>query len=159
MHSFVNSLNQLLTNHLINSPNNYLSACLDNFYEQSEPGVVCVFSLKNPSFPEYLCHAPSGVMCIDVHPQVPTPYIRVVDPSGILRNLDPDPFFLELIIFLNFNLKKCMICSLCTLVLSCSIVNPSNGWMDHDPINKKQNKNRSRLIMALKKIVKKDKIF
>ena len=43
----------------------------DNFYEQSEPGVVCVFSLKNPSYPEFLCHAPCGVMCLDFHPEHP----------------------------------------------------------------------------------------
>ena len=42
----------------------------DNFYEQSEPGMVCVFSLKNPSYPEFLCKAPCGVMCIDVNPMV-----------------------------------------------------------------------------------------
>ena len=42
----------------------------DNFYEQTEAGVVCVFSLKNPSYPEFLCHAPCGVMCLDFHPEV-----------------------------------------------------------------------------------------
>ena len=45
----------------------------DNFYEQDTEtqGVVCVFSLKNPSYPEYLCIAQSGVLCIDIHPQHP----------------------------------------------------------------------------------------
>ena len=46
------------------------SSSLDNFYEQTEPGVVCVFSLKNPSYPEFLCQAPCGVMCLDFHPEV-----------------------------------------------------------------------------------------
>ena len=32
--------------------------------------MVCVFSLKNPSYPEFLCHAPCGVMCLDFHPEV-----------------------------------------------------------------------------------------
>lgn len=32
--------------------------------------MVCVFSLKNPSYPEYLCQAPCGVMCLDIHPEV-----------------------------------------------------------------------------------------
>ena len=32
---------------------------------------VCVFSLKNPSFPEYLCAANSGVMCVDIHSRHP----------------------------------------------------------------------------------------
>lgn len=32
---------------------------------------MCVFSLKNPSFPEYLCAANSGVMCVDIHSKHP----------------------------------------------------------------------------------------
>jgi len=34
-------------------------------------GVVCVFSLKNPSYPEYLCHASAGVTAVDIHPHHP----------------------------------------------------------------------------------------
>ena len=34
-------------------------------------GVVCVFSLKNPSYPEYLCLSHCGVMCVDIHPNHP----------------------------------------------------------------------------------------
>ena len=46
---------------------------LDNFYQQDTEtqGVVCVFSLKNPSYPEYLCLAQCGVLCLDIHPQHP----------------------------------------------------------------------------------------
>ena len=46
---------------------------IDNFYEQDNEtqGVVCVFSLKNPAYPEYLCTAPCGVLCVDIHPQHP----------------------------------------------------------------------------------------
>ena len=39
-------------------------------YKQTEPGVICIFSLKNPSYPEYQCWTSCGVMCIDFHPQV-----------------------------------------------------------------------------------------
>ena len=39
-------------------------------YNQSQNGVICIFSLKNPSYPEYLCWAESGVMCLDFHQQV-----------------------------------------------------------------------------------------
>ena len=42
-----------------------------NFYQQDSThvnGVVCIFSLKNPSYPEYLCHAGSGVTAVDIHP-------------------------------------------------------------------------------------------
>ena len=46
---------------------------VDNFYEQEsgENGCVCVFSLKNPSYPEYLCQAQSGVICVDIHSEHP----------------------------------------------------------------------------------------
>ena len=32
---------------------------------------MAVFSLKNPSYPEYLCQAQCGVMCLDIHPEHP----------------------------------------------------------------------------------------
>jgi dynein intermediate chain 1 len=35
------------------------------------PGIICCFSLKNPSYPEYCFGTPSGVMAIDVHPKRP----------------------------------------------------------------------------------------
>ena len=43
----------------------------DNFYQQDGNalcGVVCVFSLKNPSYPEYLCQSGSGITAVDIHP-------------------------------------------------------------------------------------------
>ena len=43
----------------------------DNFYLQSEPGYACIFSLKNPSHPEFTCSASCGVMCVDISPQHP----------------------------------------------------------------------------------------
>ena len=49
------------------------SNLLDNFYDQESGrnGCVCIFSLKNPSYPEYLCQAQSGVICVDIHPDHP----------------------------------------------------------------------------------------
>lgn len=35
-------------------------------------GVICCFSLKNTSFPEYTFATESGVMCLDFHPQHPS---------------------------------------------------------------------------------------
>jgi len=32
-------------------------------------GMLCLFSLKNPSWPEFSCNTPTGVMCVDWHPQ------------------------------------------------------------------------------------------
>jgi len=32
-------------------------------------GMLCLYSLKNPSFPEYTCQTDSGVMCLDWHSQ------------------------------------------------------------------------------------------
>ena len=50
--------------------NLYNHGCLDSISAQSRSGVICIFSLKNPSYPEYLCWAQAGIMCIDFHPQV-----------------------------------------------------------------------------------------
>lgn len=41
-----------------------------------EEGVVCLFTLKNPSFPDYICITESAVMCVDLHPKYP--YMVVV---------------------------------------------------------------------------------
>ena len=34
-------------------------------------GAMCLFTLKNPSFPEYVCITETGVMCVDIHPKHP----------------------------------------------------------------------------------------
>jgi len=39
-----------------------------DFMKQSG-GLLCLYSLKNPSHPEYTCATDSGVMCLDWHPQ------------------------------------------------------------------------------------------
>lgn len=36
-----------------------------------QEGAVCLFTLKNPSFPDYICLTDSGVMCADTHPKYP----------------------------------------------------------------------------------------
>ena len=33
-------------------------------------GLLCLYSLKNPSYPEYACPTESGVLCLDWHAQV-----------------------------------------------------------------------------------------
>lgn len=38
-------------------------------YMKQSPGMICCFSLKNTSHPEFLFSCPSGVMCLDFHPQ------------------------------------------------------------------------------------------
>ena len=42
-----------------------------DFYKQQNIGYVCLYSLKNPSYPEWLCQTNSGVMCVDMHPRHP----------------------------------------------------------------------------------------
>ena len=32
-------------------------------------GMLCLYSLKNPSYPEFTCSTDTGVMCVDWHPQ------------------------------------------------------------------------------------------
>ena len=39
-----------------------------NFYKQPPHGFLCLFSLKNPSYPEYLCRTHCGIICLDIHP-------------------------------------------------------------------------------------------
>ena len=34
-------------------------------------GIICVFSLKNSSHPEYIFHAPCRIMSVDFHPNHP----------------------------------------------------------------------------------------
>ena len=39
-----------------------------DFYKQPDSGHLCLYSLKNPSYPEYVHSTSSGVMCLDIHP-------------------------------------------------------------------------------------------
>ncbi|XP_076260407.1 dynein intermediate chain 2, ciliary [Rhynchophorus ferrugineus] len=47
-----------------------------DFMKPTPEGAVCMFTLKNPSFPDYICMTESGVMCVDTHPRYP--YMVVV---------------------------------------------------------------------------------
>nr|CAD7404017.1 unnamed protein product [Timema cristinae] len=49
---------------------------LVDFMKQHPEGAVCLFTLKNPSFPEYICTTDSGVVCVDIHPKYP--YLMVI---------------------------------------------------------------------------------
>ena len=42
-----------------------------NFYSQPALGFVCLYSLKNPGYPEWVCRLGCGVMCVDLHPTHP----------------------------------------------------------------------------------------
>ena len=61
---------------------------VDNFYEQEsgENGCVCVFSLKNPSYPEYLCQAQRGVICVDIHSEHPHMLAAGLADGNVSRN-------------------------------------------------------------------------
>ncbi|KAK1743553.1 outer dynein arm intermediate chain subunit-like protein [Skeletonema marinoi] len=41
-------------------------------YMRQSSGMVCCFSLKNTSYPEYIISVESGVMCLDFHPRHPS---------------------------------------------------------------------------------------
>lgn len=45
-------------------------------------GVVCCFSLKNTSSPEFIFSTESGVMCLDFHPQVSLNTVDVVEQKA-----------------------------------------------------------------------------
>ena len=40
-----------------------------DFYCQPRLGYVCLFSLKNPSYPEWLASSPCSVLSVDIHPR------------------------------------------------------------------------------------------
>ncbi|CAG9860678.1 unnamed protein product [Phyllotreta striolata] len=51
-----------------------LFAVCFGFLDYSKPvagGALCLFTLKNPSFPDYVCMTDSAVMCVDTHKNYP----------------------------------------------------------------------------------------
>ncbi|XP_075168505.1 dynein intermediate chain 2, ciliary [Haematobia irritans] len=42
-----------------------------DFMKQPSEGSVCLFTVKNPSYPDYIIMTESGVMCCDIHPKYP----------------------------------------------------------------------------------------
>ena len=42
----------------------------DDFMKQNN-GMVMMYSLKNPSYPDYIFYTEAGVMCLDIHPDHP----------------------------------------------------------------------------------------
>ncbi len=38
---------------------------------KQRPGTICIYSLKNTTFPEYTYSCDSGAMCLDFHPSHP----------------------------------------------------------------------------------------
>lgn len=49
-------------------------------------GHVCLFSLKNPSFPEWICPTESPVMCVDINKL--HPHLIVIGKKLRLKKLD-----------------------------------------------------------------------
>ena len=47
---------------------------LDSFHEHTRQmqndskGLVCVYSLKNPTYPDFICHSSCAILCIDINP-------------------------------------------------------------------------------------------
>lgn len=44
---------------------------LVEFRDQKEDGLMCMFTLKTPSQPEYIVVTEAGVMSVDIHPTLP----------------------------------------------------------------------------------------
>ena len=42
-----------------------------DFYTKAKTGYLCFFSLKNCSYPEYICSTWCGILCMDIHPAYP----------------------------------------------------------------------------------------
>ncbi|KAJ6643291.1 Dynein intermediate chain 2, ciliary [Pseudolycoriella hygida] len=63
-----------------------------DFLRQQAEGGVCLFTIKNPSFPDYRITTESGVMCCDIHPKYP--YLLVIgmyDGNVAVYNLQTNP--------------------------------------------------------------------
>ncbi|XP_022903959.1 dynein intermediate chain 2, ciliary [Onthophagus taurus] len=51
-----------------------LFAVCYGFFDFTKPvinGALCLFTIKNPSFPEHICMTQSAVMCVDIHKKFP----------------------------------------------------------------------------------------
>ena len=42
-----------------------------DFYQRYQESYLCLYSLKNPSYPEYICKTHCGIMCLDIHQKYP----------------------------------------------------------------------------------------
>ena len=57
-------------------------------FSRQGPGLIASFTLKNPSYPEYLYSTDSGVLCLDFHPQHPSMIaVGLYDGSVMIYNL------------------------------------------------------------------------
>lgn len=52
----------------ITLPSQLSLSCPDDFNKQGA-GMLVFYSLKNPSFPEFIYRTPSGVLCLDINEQ------------------------------------------------------------------------------------------
>ena len=75
-----------------------------NFYDQPQCGYICFYSLKNPSYPEYVLHSYCGVMCLDSNPAHPQMVAAgVADGNGAVYDLtrsSSSPTFLSQVIII-----------------------------------------------------------
>lgn len=59
-----------------------------DFYYQPDQGLICLFSLKNCSYPEFSLTVPAGVLSIDFHPKYPYMLVAgTVDGNVAVFNL------------------------------------------------------------------------
>ena len=59
-----------------------------DFYKKTKQGFLCLYSLKNPSYPEYICNSSSDILCCDIHPDYPN--MVTTKRSVHLSSLIPD---------------------------------------------------------------------
>ncbi|EDV55380.2 dynein intermediate chain 2, ciliary isoform X2 [Drosophila erecta] len=62
-----------------------------DFMKQTNEGYLCLFTVKNPSFPDYIIQTDCGVMCCDIHPTYPfLAVIGLYDGNVAVYNLRED---------------------------------------------------------------------
>ena len=80
-----------------------------DFYNQPKIGLICLYSLKNPSFPEYICRAPCGVLCLDISTHYPN--LIVAGTSSHLKSFleHAVPPIRHLLMINMMPLKRCVV--------------------------------------------------
>ena len=46
-------------------------------------GAVCLFTIKNPSYPEHVCGTETGAMCMDIHKKFPYMVVVGLQDGGV----------------------------------------------------------------------------
>ncbi|XP_004444527.1 dynein intermediate chain 2, ciliary [Drosophila pseudoobscura] len=70
-----------------------------DFMKQTNEGYLCLFTVKNPSFPDYIIQTDCGIMCCDIHPTYPFLVVIGLYDGNVavynLRDSCKDPLYIS----------------------------------------------------------------